>query len=683
MTMGVTVTTCTTPPPHRARRGLTALAALGLAATASIAAAPSPAGAVVAGYTTTSRVSVTSTGAEATHSPGDVVALSGDGRFVAFSSDGALTFGDTGGHSDAYVRDRLGGTTTRVSLTDGDTQIGGPSSVCALSRDGRFVAFVGQGTGLPVPGSAQVYVRDRWERTTTLVSVSSGEVPSSVAPGNSGISTEEECAISDDGRYVAFESEDGDLAASASHDGDVYRRDVQNGTTQLVNAAMVSGAEPNGGSWDVDISANGQTVAFSSEANNLVASDTNGKADVFVRSFATSTTHRMSVKAGGGQVLAWSEDPTITADGNRVAFTSGATDLVADDTNGMDDVFVRNRQTDTVVRASLGPSGELERGGARGRISDDGRFVAFSHWDPDAVPPTDLNQDDDVLRRDLQAGTTTYSSIAKTGWTGSEQSYHPAISGDGLVVGFVSYAHDLVFGDNNSSEDVFVRDHFIATTPFATRAALVHQQYLDFLGRAPTNAEKTAWEERLANGEVVPEQVIDELAHSTAWAGKRAPVIRLYWAFFLRVPDKPGMDYWIGEANKGLSLPKMASKFAQSQEFKTEYGPLSNSAFVTAIYQNVFDRDPEPAGLAYWKGQLDSGAKTRGDVMVGFSESAEGRLLLSPAVDSVLVWLGMLRTVPPSSWSIDGLAEVYSIGEPPEIIPEAILERTDYADRVS
>ncbi|HEX7135250.1 MAG TPA: DUF4214 domain-containing protein [Iamia sp.] len=681
--MGVTVTTCTTPPPRRARRGLTALAALSLAATASIAAAPSPAGAVTAGYTTTSRVSVTSAGAEAVQSPGDVVALSDDGRFVAFSSDGAFAPGDTGGHSDAYLRDRLGGITTRVSLTDADAQIGGPSAVCALSRDGRYVAFVGRGTGLPVPGSAQVYVRDRYARTTTLVSVSSDELPSAVAAGNSGISDEEACAISDDGRYVAFESEDGDLAPSASHDGDVYRRDVQTGTTQLVNAAMVSGAEPNGGSWDVDMSADGQTVAFSSEANNLVASDTNGKADVFVRSFATSTTHRMSVKAGGGQVLAWSEDPSITADGNRVAFTSGATDLVAGDTNGHDDVFVRNRQADTVVRASLGPSGELERGGDLGKISDDGRFVAFSHWDPDAVPPTDLNQDDDILRRDLQAGTTTYSSIAKTGWTGSEQSYRPAISGDGLVVGFVSYAHDLVFGDNNSSEDVFVRDHFVATTPFATRAALVHQQYLDFVGRAPTTAEKASWEERLANGEVVPEQIIDELAHSTAWAGKRAPVIRLYWAFFLRVPDKAGMDYWIGEATKGLSLPKMASKFAQSQEFKTKYGPLANSAFVTAIYQNVFDRDPEPAGLAYWKGQLDSGAKTRGDVMVGFSESAEGRLLLSPAVDSVLVWLGMLRTVPPSSWNIDGVAEGYEIGEPPEIIPEAILERSDYADRVS
>lgn len=671
-----------TPPrqPRRARGGGLALTAA-LVLAGLLAPAP-PAGAVSATYTATGRVSVTSSGGERAQGLGDVVATSRDGRFVAFTSDAALAAGDTDGADDAYLRDRLGGVTRRVSLTDADTDAPGPAAVCALSRNGRYVAFVAGGGGWPVPGGQQLYLRDRWSLTTTLVSVDSDEQPAFLAPGDSGVYGGDECAVSDDGRYVAFQSEDGDLAAASSHDGDVYRRDLSTGTTQLVNAAMGL-AEPNGSSYDVSMSGDGSVVAFTSEAGNLVASDTNAQADVFVRSFATNGTYRMSVKQGGLQIQAWSFDPSITQDGNRVVFTSSDGGLVAGDDNGEYDVFVRNRQADTVVRASLGATGaQLARGGSDGRISDDGRFVTFDHYSGDGVLPGDANLEDDVLRRDLQAAGTEYVSVTHAEVAGDAQSYEHAISGDGTVVAFQSDATDLVRNDDDESKDVFVRDFAVYTTPFANRTAFVQRQYVDFVGRAPTTAEKATWEARFAHGEAVPEQLIDELAHSTTWAGKRGPVIRLYWAFFERVPDEAGLDYWIGEATKGLSLPKMASKFAQSKEFKTQYGPLSNSAFVTAVYQNVFGRDPEPAGLAYWKGQLDSGARTRGDVMVGFSESAEGRLLLAPATDSVLVWLGMMATVPPASWSIGGVIEGYETGEPPEIIPQAILESPAYASRV-
>jgi Tol biopolymer transport system component len=676
--MGVTVTTSTSPP--RARRALMTLAVAALAAVAIPT--PTPAGAVTSTYIATGRVSVTSTGAQRSHVVGNVVAISAEGRYAAFTVDSALVAGDTNGEPDVYVRDRLGGTSTRVSLTDADTQIQGASTLCGMSRDSRFVAFVAAGTGLPVPGSSQVYLRDRLERETILVSVDSDEQPSAVSGGASGIWPGQECAVSDNGGFVAFMSEDGDLAPAASYDGDVFRRDLENGTTQLVNAG-VNGGVPNGSSWDVAMSADGATVAFTSEANNLVGGDTNGDADVFVRSFTANATGRVSVKTGGGQVDGPSHDPSITAGGTRVAFTSSAIDLVAGDTNGVDDVFLRDRTGNQTLRVSLTDGfTQLPHGGSSPSISDNARYVAFAHY-ADADLPGDTNHDDDVRIFDVVEGEDAYISVSRAGPAGNDQSYGHAMAAGGTAVAFRSDASDLVRNDTNTGSDVFVRDLYVRTTPFADRTAFVVQQFQDFVGRAPTAAEVEAWSRRLDNGEIMPEEMIDELAHAPAWAGKRAPVIRLYWAFFLRVPDKAGMDYWIGEANKGLSLSKMASKFAASQEFKTKYGSLSNAGFVTAIYQNVFDRDPEPAGLAYWKGQLDTGKKTRGDVMVGFSESAEGRLLLSPAVDSVLVWLGMMRTVPPSSWSVGGVKELYDIGHPPEIVPQAILARDDYADRVS
>ncbi len=673
----------TSPRPPRAPGRLSALIVATIVTAAGALGAPAgPATAAVHSFTATGRVSVTTTGAEKVHDVGDVVALSADGRFVAFTSTAVLATGDTNGQPDAYLRDRLGGTTTRVSLTDADTQIQGPAHVCALSRDARWVVFAAKGTGLPVAGSYQLYLRDRRNRTTAIVSVDSDEQPAALNDGTSGIVPGERCAVSDDGRFVAFTSDDGDLAPGASYVGDVFRRDRYSGVTQLANVGA-NGAVPNGASGEVSMSGDGAFVAFSSTAGNLVSGDTNGDQDVFFRYFAANITQRASRKAGAGgaQVEGASSDPSISADGDQIAFTSAASDLVAGDGNGYPDVFVRDRIESTVVRASIGSEGELGSGGSHGDLSDDGQVVTFEHYTP-APSPQDPNGDDDVLRRDLQTGTTTYVSVARDGKTGNEQSHGHAVSGDGTAVAFVSAATNLVRGDGNGSDDVFVRDLDVATTPFGNGEGFIHQQYVDFVGRAPTPTEAQTWSTRFSHGEAVPEQLIDELAHAPAWTGKRPPVIRLYWAFFLRVPDKGGLEYWVGEANKGLSLPKMASKFAQSKEFKDQYGSLTSSAFVTAIYQNIFDRDPDAAGLAYWKGQLDTGAKTRGDVMVGFSESAEGKLLLAPAVDSVLVWLGMMRTVPPSWWSIDGVAEDYRLGDPPEILPQGVLGLPAYADRV-
>lgn len=101
-------------------------------------------------------------------------------------------------------------------------------------------------------------------------------------------------------------------------------------------------------------------------------------------------------------------------------------------------------------------------------------------------------------------------------------------------------------------------------------------------------------------------------------------VLRLYWAYFLRDPDASGLNYWATILAGGRPLAAISEQFAKSSEFQRRYGSLTNAQFVDLIYDNLFDRNPDPAGAAYWTGALNKG-RTRGAVMIGFSESAEFR----------------------------------------------------------
>ncbi|MGI9599357.1 MAG: DUF4214 domain-containing protein [Acidimicrobiales bacterium] len=103
---------------------------------------------------------------------------------------------------------------------------------------------------------------------------------------------------------------------------------------------------------------------------------------------------------------------------------------------------------------------------------------------------------------------------------------------------------------------------------------------------------------------------------------RRAEVARLYLAYFLRKPDEAGYEYWVGVRQSGRSLAQISAEFVGSNEFRMRYGSLSNRQFVKLIYSNVLGRNPDAGGLEHWAGSLDEGV-SRGDVMVGFSESSE------------------------------------------------------------
>jgi Tol biopolymer transport system component len=242
---------------------------------------------------------------------------------------------------------------------------------------------------------------------------------------------------------------------------------AEGATAKTIRVSVRSnGSQANGPSFDTSISADGRFVAFDSDASNLVSGDTNNRSDVFVHDRNTGTTTRVSVRSNGDQATTGfgSYTASISADGRFVVFLSGASNLIPGDSNGVDDVFVHDRQTATTSRVSVGFNGDQANAdNFSPSISADGRFVAFSSGASNLVSG-DANGTFDVFVRDRQAGTTTAVSVRSNGDQANNVSYTPSISADGRYVAFVSLAANLVRGDTNGKSDVFVHDRQTATT---------------------------------------------------------------------------------------------------------------------------------------------------------------------------------------------------------------------------
>jgi Tol biopolymer transport system component len=404
----------------------------------------------------TQRVSVAANGAEEN---GFVLqcSISADGRFVAFMSDATnLVPLDTNDSYDAFVRDRLKGTTERVSVATGGGQGNGWSGEASISADGRYVAFQSTASNLvdgDTNGTSDIFVRDRVNRTTDRVSVATGGVQANDYSG------EYPPSISAGGRYVAFVSVASNLVPGDTNGyQDVFVRDRASGTTERVSVDSMGG-EADGPSGTISISADGRYVAFRSDATNLIPVDTNWYRDVFVHDRTTGTTERVSVGTGGVEAMDTSGFPSISADGRYVAFLSPANNLVAGGGNGRIHVFVRDRQAGTTERVSISSGGAQANNDSYGpAISPGGRYVGFSNPASNLVLG-DTNDFFDVFVHDRASGTTERVSVASDGTQANGASFFmPAISDDGHFVAFRSNATNLVPGDTNGSDDVFVRD---------------------------------------------------------------------------------------------------------------------------------------------------------------------------------------------------------------------------------
>lgn len=372
---------------------------------------------------TTVRVSVDSAGVQSDRDC-ENPSISTDGRFVAFDSTATnLVVGDTNGVRDVFLHDRDTDedgifdeagqiSTIRVSVDGAGAERARASSVASVSGDGAWVAFQGNKSS----GTSDILVYDVGAGVTRILSVDSAFV--------AGNSDHENPQLSEDGRYLVFESSSDNLvAADTNNEVDVFLvdRDVdENGTMDEVGGILTrrasvdsAGLEANDASRYPHVSDDGRHVVFASTATDLIASDTNNKRDVFLHDFGTGTTVRVSESLGGVEGDGESTWPAISGDGRIVVFQTAATNLVADDTNNRRDVLVFDRDTDAddildevgataLYRASVDGNGAQANDDSgdvsRPVISTDGLFAVFNSAATNLVMP-DTNGKRDVFGR--------------------------------------------------------------------------------------------------------------------------------------------------------------------------------------------------------------------------------------------------------------------------------------------
>jgi hypothetical protein len=219
--------------------------------------------------------------------------------------------------------------------------------------------------------------------------------------------------------------------------------------------------------------------------------------------------------------------------------------------------------------------------------------------------------------------------------------------------------------------------------PYASWTAMVDRLYLDLLGRGPTASERSARVAQLTGGTLTPGGLVAALRLDPDNVGNVDPVTRLYRAYFLRIPDKGGLTYWIRQRRvNGKKLNAISDSFASSSEFKTKYGSLTNRAFVELVYQNVLGRTGEASGVAYWTSRLDRKVNTRGQVMTGFSESNEYRTKQVSEVDVSVLFILLKGVAPSKAVFYDLVAKLDAQSTTPAQIAAEIIASPEYAAKI-
>ncbi len=419
----------------------------------------------------TTRISVSSGGGQASRSSA-AGGMSADGRYVAFASAAVdLVPGFPDDIQNVYVHDRMAAVTRQVDLSPDGPHANAASTSGVMSRDENWVAIESAASNI-VPndtnGAADIFLFDR--RNDDLRRISVGELGEEA----DGDSTNPSIARFADS--LAFESTATNLTpgdVNGLSDVFVYSRGA--GTMFLLSVGL-NGDPANGPSGRPAVSDNGRFVAFESEASNLVAGDTNGAADVFLHDRdpdgngvfdeGNGVTSLLSLDPNGQPSDGHSRRPVISSDGTLVGFESAASNLVADDANSASDVFVHDVATGATVAVSRAGAGALGNADSEfAAVSDNARFVAFSSAASDLVA-NDTNGRIDVFVHDRDPDnngvfdegnqTTVMASLPDGGPQSNGDSRRPFFSGDGTMLLFESDADNLVNNDNNHAADIFL-----------------------------------------------------------------------------------------------------------------------------------------------------------------------------------------------------------------------------------
>lgn len=222
--------------------------------------------------------------------------------------------------------------------------------------------------------------------------------------------------------------------------------------------------------------------------------------------------------------------------------------------------------------------------------------------------------------------------------------------------------------------------------PFSSWGTLVDRQFRDLTAKPPTTSEQSAWVSQLTAGTKTKGDLDHALRRGSENLTNVDPVVRVYRAFLGRAPDAGGLNYWIRRRRGALFVARMtvtqiAESFVASNEFKTKYGSLGNRAFVTRIYTDVLDRTADTQGVDYWTRRLDTKAKTRAQVMVGFSESSEYKRKQLENTDVSVAYIFLVGRAPTSSEAAAWVAQ-QKAGTGHAALLAGVLERKDYAERV-
>ncbi|MBN2622279.1 MAG: PD40 domain-containing protein [Acidimicrobiales bacterium] len=398
----------------------------------------------------------TETGDRASHSP----VFSPDGTKVAFLSMASdLVATDTNGKMDIFLRDLSTGVTTLLSTNAaGSDSANDWSSDPVFSPDGTKVAFRSAATDLGPPDTnttVDIYVRDLATGATDLVSADEN--------GSAGGSTRGRPVFGPDGRRVAFASSAALVRQYEwSYDGrfftDVFVRDLDAGTTTLVSIDANGTKTGDNGSFAPTFSPDGDRIAFVSRASDLGPVDTNGYDDLYVRDLQTGTTSLVTSDVEGADAGdRWTGGPGLfSPDGQTLYFTSNATNLVdTPDANGFGtDVFARDLVDATTALVSYNAAGTASANGGSSlsALSTDGTKLAFESAATDLGPP-DTNTFTDIYVRDLATGAVEMVTASADGADGANsRSHSPSFSPDGTSVAFASHATNLGPSDSDGAE---------------------------------------------------------------------------------------------------------------------------------------------------------------------------------------------------------------------------------------
>lgn len=391
------------------------------------------------------RISVATGGGQA-NSQSRFAAISGNGRYVVFTSDATnLVAGDSNSAADIFLRDRVLGTTTRISNKSDGTQSDAVSYTANISGDGSRIVFASHGHLLPNSGYQNCYLLNRAANTLQVLDL---------LPNGQPATTCDSASIDYAGTHIALVSGDA-LEASDTGSYDIYVRDLVASTTRRVSRAL-GGGQSNASSTDARISGDGSRVIFASTATNLVSGDSNGENDIFLAASNNSVpivrvnvgpgNTQASAPAGTGQIAA------LNADGSLLAFSSSAQSLpnwgpVADET-----LYLRIPSLDQTIALSI-PEGNLPREGFNYEPDFDysGRWLTFASNDKLFVGA----EQGGVYVIDLVASVITQVSIGGN----SGNVHQPRLSADGTGIVWYSYSTTQVPGDTNGTWDVFYADN--------------------------------------------------------------------------------------------------------------------------------------------------------------------------------------------------------------------------------